>query len=142
MKAAVADKLLPERRSENMRRIKSRNTSPELTVRRLLRALGHTGYRLHRKDLPGKPDIAFVGRRKAIIIHGCFWHGHDCKEGVREPKSNIDYWRPKIARNRERDALHDAAMKELGWITLTLWGCELKDEEVLAKRIRRFLSIR
>jgi len=125
-----------------MRRIKSCNTSPELKVRRLLRGIGYTGYRLHRKDLPGKPDIAFVGRRRAIIIHGCFWHGHSCKEGVREPKSNIAYWRSKIARNRERDALHDAAMKELHWKTLTLWDCELKDEDVVTKRIRRFLSVR
>lgn len=75
-------------RSENMRRIRSTDTAAELVVRRALRSLGYTGYRLHRRDVPGRPDVAFVGRRKAIFVHGCFWHGHDCAEGVRKPKSN------------------------------------------------------
>ncbi|MGB4592329.1 MAG: very short patch repair endonuclease, partial [Coriobacteriia bacterium] len=79
-------------RSENMRRIRSRDTAPELLVRKALRQLGHVGYRLHRRDLPGRPDVAFVGKQKAIFVHGCFWHGHDCAEGQRTPKSNLDYW--------------------------------------------------
>lgn len=136
----MADKLHPARRSENMRRIKSRNTLPELKVRQTLRALGFTGYRLHRKNLPGSPDIAFIGRRKAIQIHGCFWHGHDCKEGRREPKSNIEYWRPKLARNRARDNEHIAAMTNLGWTVLTLWDCQLRDADILTSRLKLFLE--
>lgn len=126
-------------RSENMRRIRSKNTSPEMTVRRMIRALGFIGYRLHRKDLPGKPDIAFVGRRKAVLVHGCFWHGHDCKEGLREPKSNLDYWRPKIQLNRQRDALHLAELARLGWSVYTVWECELRTPVDLADRLRKFL---
>ena len=83
-------------RSENMRRIQGKNTGPEMVVRGLLRTLGYPGYRLHRKDLPGKPDIAYIGRRKVIVINGCFWHGHDCKKGSRRPKSNQDYWLKKM----------------------------------------------
>ncbi|HBO8167734.1 DNA mismatch endonuclease Vsr [Pseudomonas aeruginosa] len=128
-------------RSENMRRIRGKNTGPELAVRGLLRALGFTGYRLHRKDLPGRPDVAFVGRRKAILIHGCFWHGHDCKVGLREPKSNRDYWLPKIERNRRRDAAHMVELARLGWSVLTVWECELRDLETLEARLTSFLSV-
>jgi len=101
-------------RSENMRRIRSENTVPELVVRKHLRALGHTGYRLHRKDLPGKPDIVFVGKRKAILVHGCFWHGHECKEGIRKPRSNQEYWARKIEGNRLRDESHIAELCRMG----------------------------
>ncbi|BEH31534.1 very short patch repair endonuclease [Burkholderia pseudomallei] len=127
-------------RSENMRRIRSKNTVPELTVRKLLRELGFTGYRLHRRELPGKPDIAFVGRKKAIMIHGCFWHGHECKEGMRRPKSNAEYWIPKIDRNRARDALHAEQLNQLGWRVLTLWECELRDYSALAERLVAFMT--
>ncbi|WP_081058465.1 very short patch repair endonuclease [Burkholderia thailandensis] len=127
-------------RSENMRRIRSKNTGPERTVRKLLRALGFTGYRLHRKELPGKPDIAFVGRKKAIMIHGCFWHGHDCKEGLRRPKSNADYWIPKISRNQSRDAEHAMHLTQMGWNLLTVWECELRDLPALANRLLQFLA--
>lgn len=127
-------------RSENMRRIRSKNTGPELAVRMLLRSLGFVGYRVHRKDLPGKPDVAFVGRKKAILIHGCFWHGHDCKEGQREPKSNRDYWLPKIERNRQRDAAHLTTLARLGWSALTVWECELRDPGALSAKITAFLS--
>lgn len=136
----MADKLDPERRSENMRRIRSKDTSPELTVRRELRALGHTGYRLHRKELPGKPDIAFLGQRKAILIHGCFWHRHDCKEGRREPKSNLEYWLPKIARNQQRDAEHQEALNAAGWSILLVWECELRDGEALRAKLAHFMA--
>lgn len=101
-------------RSENMRRIHGKNTKPEMAVRGLLRTLGHPGYRLHRGDLPGRPDIAYVGRRKAIVINGCFWHGHDCKKGRRKPKTNQDYWIPKIKRNQDRDLINQAVLLELG----------------------------
>ena len=119
-----------------MRRIRGKNTGPELAVRGLLRALGFTGYRLHRKDLPGRPDVAFVGRRKAILIHGCFWHGHDCKVGRREPKSNRDYWLPKIERNRRRDAAHQVELARLGWSVLTVWECELRDLPAFLTQLR------
>jgi DNA mismatch endonuclease, patch repair protein len=136
----MADKLSPQRRSENMGRIRSRDTGPELAVRRLLRSLGHTGYRLHRKDIPGKPDIAFVGRRKVIFVHGCFWHGHDCKHGMRQPKSNVEFWVRKIARNRARDAETTDRLNAGRWAHLTLWQCELKDTEGLKVRLIRFLE--
>lgn len=126
-------------RSENMRRIRSKHTMPELAVRRLVRALGYLGYRLHRKNLPGKPDIVFVGRKKAIFVHGCFWHGHDCKEGVRKPKSNAGYWFDKIERNRQRDRTHLIALQSMGWVVLTVWECELRCPAELSERLRLFL---
>jgi DNA mismatch endonuclease, patch repair protein len=137
----VADRLDPKRRSENMRRIRSKNTSPELRVRSELRSLGHTGYRLHRKELPGKPDIAFLGQRKAILIHGCFWHRHDCKEGQREAKSNLEYWGPKIARNQQRDAEHLAALDAAGWRVLVVWECELRQPEALRAKLVEFMAL-
>ena len=126
-------------RSENMRRIRSRDTEPELVVRRALRQLGHVGYRLHRSDLPGRPDVAFVGRKKAIFVHGCFWHGHDCAEGARRPKSNADYWLPKIQRNRERDGENGQALEGGGWSVLVLWECELGDGDMLRRRLDEFV---
>jgi DNA mismatch endonuclease (patch repair protein) len=127
-------------RSENMRRIRGKNTRPELVVRKLLRELGFPGYRLHRNDLPGKPDVAYVGRRKAIMIHGCFWHGHDCRVGSREPLSNRNYWLPKIQRNRQRDMQHLADLTELNWSVLTVWECQLRDRKTLAARLTAFLA--
>ncbi len=127
-------------RSENMRRIRSSDTTPELVVRKALRELGYRGYRLHRKDVPGKPDVAFLGRKKAILVHGCFWHGHDCAEGLREPKSNQDYWLPKIERNRERDAVTEVRLAEAGWSYLVVWDCELKDAEALRHRLSEFME--
>lgn len=109
-----------------MRAIKGKDTKPEMVVRKALRALSETGYRLHRKDLPGRPDIAFIGRKKAIFVHGCFWHGHDCKAGVRRPKSRRDYWLPKIAGNQARDVRHQQALAYRGCDVLVLWDCEIK----------------
>lgn len=121
----MADKLSPERRSENMRRIKSKDSKPEMHVRRFVRALG-IGYRLHRKDLKGKPDLVFAGRRKVIFVHGCFWHGHnECRDG-RAPGSNRSYWGPKIEGNRKRDAANVLALKIQGWEVLTVWECEIE----------------
>jgi DNA mismatch endonuclease, patch repair protein len=134
------DKLDPDRRSENMRRIPSKNTIPELTVRRIVRALGHCGYRIHKKDIPGKPDIAWIGRKRAIFVHGCFWHGHNCKEGLRKPKSKIDYWLPKIESNKKRDAEHNKTLKADGWKILTIWECELKNVERVEKRLKKLLD--
>lgn len=127
-------------RSENMRRIRGKNTKPEMAVRRILRSIGYPGYRLHRKDLPGKPDIAYMGRHRAIIINGCFWHGHDCKKGNRKPKTNQDYWLQKIERNQERDCINQKALRDLGWSTLVVWECELKDQERLSARLKEFLA--
>jgi DNA mismatch endonuclease (patch repair protein) len=133
------DILGPERRSANMRAIRARDTRPELAVRRALREAGFTGYRLHRKDLPGKPDIAFVGRKKAILVHGCFWHGHDCREGLRRPHSRRDYWLPKISGNQARDAKEVANLNARGWSVLVVWECEISDP-TLASRLSAFMA--
>lgn len=122
-----------------MRAVKSRDTRPELLVRRLLRPIA-PGYRLNRADIPGKPDIAFIGAKQAIFVHGCFWHGHDCRRGARKPKDNAEYWAGKIARNRARDAANLQKLDALGWRVLTLWECELKDEAALNARLHAFLT--
>jgi DNA mismatch endonuclease (patch repair protein) len=129
----------PEQRSAVMRRVKSKHTAPELKLRKLLTALGYR-YRLHRADLPGKPDLVFPGRRKLIFVHGCFWHGHDCARGARAPKNNADYWQAKITRNRARDATHQEALTSAGWRVLTIWECEMKDDAALAERLLEFLD--
>jgi DNA mismatch endonuclease, patch repair protein len=137
----MADKLTPERRSENMRRIKSAGTKPELAVRRVVHYLGYR-YRLHRKDLPGKPDLVFGPRRKVVFVHGCFWHGHDdpaCLDG-RAPRSNEAYWLPKLARNKERDAASIATLEAAGWRVLVIWECEVGNIEALKARIVGFLG--
>lgn len=128
-------------RSENMRRIRSKNTQPELRVRAMLRALGFTGYRLHRKELPGKPDIVFIGRKRAIFVHGCFWHGHDCAEGCRIPKSNARYWIDKIVRNKARDVGHIKHLECEGWKVIIVWDCELKHDSIVRERLVRFLAV-
>ncbi|MCM2481692.1 MULTISPECIES: very short patch repair endonuclease [Burkholderia] len=126
-------------RSENMRRIRSKDTEPELAVRRLVYAMGYR-YRLHRKDIPGKPDLAFLGRRKVIFIHGCFWHQHSgCREG-RPPKSNTDYWLPKLRRNQDRDRAALSQLAATGWEALVIWECETKDSSALAAKIKVFLQ--
>lgn len=129
----------PEQRSRIMRAVRSRDTSPELAVRRLLRILGLTGYRLHRKELPGEPDISFIGRKKAIFVHGCFWHGHDCLRGNRVPTTNVTYWRNKIERNRHRDHEHLEKLTQLGWSVLIVWECSLRDTAQLCDLLRSFV---
>ncbi len=136
----MTDVYPPEKRSAVMRRVKGRDTTPELKVRKALTALG-ARYRLHRKDLPGRPDIAMPGRRLAIFVHGCFWHGHDCTRGARVPKANRDYWVAKVARNRARDAAAREALAALGWRAETIWECELKDAAALDVRLRQTLSL-
>jgi DNA mismatch endonuclease, patch repair protein len=133
------DKLSQERRSSNMRAIRSKGMKPELLVRRLVYSLGFR-YRLHLRDLPGKPDLVFIGLRKAIFVHGCFWHQHSgCREG-RMPKSNLAYWQPKLARNLERDRASIEALNSLRWSTLVIWECQTSDEHALTGRIREFLT--
>ena len=117
-----------------MSRVRSRDTKPELLVRKLVHGLGYR-YRLHRKDLPGKPDLVFGPRRKVILVHGCFWHGHTCPRGARQPKANADYWISKIARNVDRDARVQAELRQLGWRPVIVWECELKAPEALMTRL-------
>jgi len=128
------------KRSAVMRRVKGRDTTPEMKVRHALTRLG-ARYRLHRKDLPGKPDIVMPGRRLALFVHGCFWHGHDCARGARVPKQNRDYWVAKVGRNVARDATTRAALTAGGWRVEVLWECELKDAAALTERLRRLLEI-
>ena len=127
-------------RSAVMRAVKSRDTTPERAVRALLRTIA-PGYRLHRGDLPGKPDIVYRGRKLAIFVHGCFWHGHDCARGGRMPKTNADYWRAKIGRNRARDEKTLAAFAAMGWRALVVYECELKDAERLKGRLEDALRL-
>jgi len=129
----------PEKRSSVMRRVKARDTTPELAVRKALTKLG-ARYRLHRKDLPGNPDIVLAGRRLALFVHGCFWHGHDCARGARVPKQNRDYWLAKVARNRTRDAASRDKLTALGWRVETIWECELKDSAALQHRLAYLLQ--
>jgi DNA mismatch endonuclease (patch repair protein) len=129
----------PEVRRRTMQAVKSKDTAPELLIRSLAHQMGYR-FRLHRKDLPGKPDLAFPGRRKVIFVHGCFWHGHDCARGARVPKSNRDYWTAKIARNRERDRNACASLASSGWTSLIVWECDLGNEKELKARVRKFLN--
>ena len=129
------DRFTPAERSAVMRKVKARNTGPELEIRRTLTRLG-LRYRLHRKDLPGSPDIVFGGRKLAIFVHGCFWHGHDCKRGARRPQTNADYWEAKIGGNRARDQASLDQLQGLGWRALVIWECDLKHED----RVKRMLS--
>jgi DNA mismatch endonuclease (patch repair protein) len=135
----VTDVYSPEKRSAVMRRVKGKDTAPELAVRKALTRLG-ARYRLHRADLPGKPDIVMPGRRLALFVHGCFWHGHDCARGARVPKQNRDYWLAKVARNRARDAKSREALAALGWRVETIWECELKDSATLADNLANLLD--
>lgn len=128
-----------EKRSAVMRRVKGRDTTPELTVRRALTRLG-ARYRLQRADLPGRPDIVMPGRRLAIFVHGCFWHGHACARGARVPKQNREYWTAKVARNVARDARNAEGLAALDWRVETIWECELKDSAALEARLRALLA--
>ena len=123
-----------------MRRVKGRNTTPEMAVRKALTALG-ARYRLDRKDLPGRPDIVMPGRKLAIFVHGCFLHGHDCPRGAYGvPKQNRDYWVGKVGRNKARDETSRAALAALGWRVETIWECDLKDAAALSLRLSRLLE--
>ncbi|WP_269768820.1 very short patch repair endonuclease [Burkholderia ubonensis] len=126
-------------RSRIMRAIRSKDTKPELIVRRLFCQLGYKGYRLHRADLPGRPDIVFVGKRKAIFVHGCFWHGHNCSVGSRKPRVNVAYWNSKIERNRIRDKECCIELAKLGWSVLVIWECEMRDLSAVSHILQRFM---
>ena len=137
----MVDTISPERRSENMSNIRAKGMKPEMAVRRLVHSMGYR-YRLHRKDLPGKPDLVFPARRKVIFVHGCFWHQHPdpaCKI-FRRPKSNQDYWLPKLDRNVQRDIEHQNRLRELGWGVMTVWECEVLNNDGLPERLQQYLT--
>lgn len=134
----VTDRVTIKVRSKIMSSVGTRNTAPELIVRRLLHAEGYR-YRLHQADLPGKPDLVFPSRKAVIYVHGCFWHGHGCAKG-KLPKSRLDYWQPKIAQNRLRDKLTVKRIRAQGWKVLVVWQCETKLLDRLQERVTGFLD--
>lgn len=133
------DTLSPLERSERMGRVRSKDTKPELAVRRLVHSLGYR-YRLHRTDLPGCPDLVFSSRGKVIFVHGCYWHRHQGCPHTRLPKSRLDFWRPKLEANAVRDATNLKKLRVLGWGVMVIWECQVKKRETLATRIKRFLQ--
>ena len=135
----MTDVFDPATRSRVMARVKGRDTGPEMKVRKALARLG-ARYRLHRKDLPGNPDIVLPGRRLAIFVHGCFWHGHDCARGSRVPKANREYWTAKVGRNVARDGRSCEALGALGWRVETIWECDLKETASLEARLAALLA--
>lgn len=134
----MPDTRSPEQRRRIMQAVKSKDTTPEWIVRRLLHRLGYR-YRLHVRTLPGKPDLVFPSRRKIVFVHGCFWHGHGCRIG-QPPKSRLDYWLPKLDANKARDERKQAQLEAQGWSVLVIWQCETKDPDVLEARLRQFLG--
>lgn len=135
----MADVHTLEQRKRNMSAIRSKDTKPEKLVRSLAHRLGYR-YRLHRKNLPGKPDLVFSTRRKIIFVHGCFFHMHDCRYGSVIPKTNADFWQKKRLSNVERDERNISALHQAGWEVLTIWECETKDAEYLASVLKSFLD--
>ncbi|MBF0274726.1 MAG: DNA mismatch endonuclease Vsr [Nitrospinae bacterium] len=133
------DRLSEEQRSYNMSRIRGKDTKPEQIVRKLLWDNGFR-YRLHKKDLPGKPDIVFIGKKKAIFVHGCFWHKHDCKN-FKWPQSNEEFWREKIEGNALRDLKNQKKLSKLDWKYLIIWECEIKGKALcgLQQKVDEFL---
>src|SRR6185312_3210938 len=137
----MADSLTVEQRSERMGRVKGRDTKPEMTVRKIVHALGYR-YRLHRRDLPGRPDLVLSRHRAVIFVHGCFWHRHRPPCALaRLPKSRLSFWMPKLEANRMRDETTSEALARLGWRVLVVWECELSDRERVTDKLRAFLSL-
>ena len=135
-----ADELPPSpERSAQMALVRGKNTKPEIIVRRIVHRLGYR-FRLHRADLPGHPDLAFVGRRKVIFVHGCFWHRHQACKSTRTPKIRVEFWKQKFKDNVRRDAAARRALATAGWRSFVIWECEVKDTNTLEKQIRRFLG--
>lgn len=128
------DVVSPARRSAMMARIQGRNTKPEMVVRKVAHALGYR-FRLHRRDLPGSPDLVFPGKRKIIFVHGCFWHSHEGCKFAYKPKSNIEFWERKLQKNAERDNRVRGELEQMGWDVLTIWECETVDNDVVVEKL-------
>lgn len=139
--AKNTDTLSPKERSERMGRVHNKDTKPEMRVRRLVHSLGYR-YRLHYSGLPGRPDLVFPERKKVIFVHGCFWHRHEGCSRCRMPKSRLEFWMPKLGKNRLRDLKNLAEIHELGWETLVVWECETEEAAGLPGRIMNFLEDR
>jgi DNA mismatch endonuclease (patch repair protein) len=133
------DHLTRAERSENMRRIRGKNTRPELAVRKLVFSMGYR-YRLHYAALPGRPDLAFPARRKAILVHGCFWHRHPSCKFARMPKSHSRFWAEKLRKNVARDTLHRSQLRKMGWKTMVIWECQTRKVQKHKRRLRKFLE--
>jgi len=133
------DRVSRDTRSRNMAKIRGKNTRLEVKVRQLIWRLGYR-YRLHNRDLPGTPDLVFNGRKKVIFVHGCFWHRHDCPAGQQIPKSRVNFWKAKLARNAERDKEVQEALRSEGWEIFIVWGCQIKQPYQLESDIRKFLG--
>ncbi len=133
------DTLTPARRSEIMSRVRGKDTKPEMVVRSLVHGMGYR-YRLHRRDLPGCPDLTFTKPRKVIFVHGCYWHRHDGCPNARTPKSRLEFWVPKLEGNKVRDRANQFQLAEMGWRCLVIWECELRDKHALEDRITTFME--
>ena len=137
----MTDTLTPKERSQRMSLVRGKDTKPEMFVRRLVHRMGYR-YRLHRRDLPGTPDLVFPGRKKVLYVHGCYWHRHPdpkCKL-ARLPKSRLEFWLPKLEANAARDRQNQEKIKQIGWNYLVIWECQLKDKVALERKIRSFLD--
>ncbi len=133
------DVLTPDQRSYCMSRIRGKDTKPELVVRRLLHAMGYR-YRLHDRRLPGSPDLVFPKYRKVVFVHGCFWHRHRCRFGRVMPSTRKDFWVEKLEKNRQRDTRNRRALRQLGWVVLVVWECQIRRREWLAEHLLEFLQ--
>lgn len=134
----MSDVLTPAQRRYNMSRIRGKNTVPEMIVRRVVHGMGYR-YRLHRRDLPGHPDLVFPARRQVIFVHGCFWHRHACRFGSVRPRTNAEFWEEKISGNVARDKRATDALAALGWKAGVVWECETRDPDALRRSLRAFL---
>ncbi|MBK1736223.1 very short patch repair endonuclease [Halorhodospira abdelmalekii] len=139
MRNELADTLSPQERSKRMSLIRGTGTAPEMKLRRLVHGMGFR-YRLHIKDLPGKPDLVFPSRRAVIFMHGCFWHRHKGCRLARLPKSKLDFWGPKLEANRKRDSRNQRRLKDLGWRVLIVWECQMADVDRVSAVVREFLQ--
>jgi DNA mismatch endonuclease, patch repair protein len=133
------DKLTTAERSALMSRVRSKDSGPEMVVRRIVHRMGFR-YRLHTAGLPGTPDLVFASRKKIVFVHGCFWHGHSCRSGRNRPASHTTYWDAKLERNVVRDRANAAKLRRLGWRVFSVWECQVREQERLAGRLRSFLE--
>lgn len=136
----MVDRIDSAKRSAIMRSIGRSATQPELVVRELVKRAGYRGYRFNLSSVLGKPDICWKGRKIAIFVHGCFWHGHDCRHGKRVPSSNIEYWSKKLARNIERDKQNRHTLLQQGWHLIVIWECQLPHNKKISQRIKQFMA--